>query len=66
MMRKVISEFSLGQYKVLTLDGSLPNRGYREYIIDGKPFSIVPLYDIPNSIAIESKASFIGKTVEFK
>ena len=66
MMRKVISEFSLGKYKVLALDGELPTKGHRNYVIDGKLFSIVPLYDIPNSIAIESNDSFIGKTVEFK
>ena len=66
MMRKVVNEFSLGPYKVLALDGALPNRGYREYIIDGRSFGIVPLYDVPDSIAIESKDSFIGKTVEFK
>ena len=65
-MRKVVSEFSIGGYKVLTLDDSVPNRGYREYVIDGKSFGIVPLYDIPNSIAIEANGSFVGKTVEFK
>lgn len=65
MMRKVISEFSLGKYKILALDGELPSKGYRSYVVDGKPFSIVPLYDMPNSIAIESKDSFIGKTVQF-
>lgn len=65
-MRKVVSEFSIGGYKVLTLDGAVPNRGYREYVIGGETFGIVPLYDIPNSIAIEAKDSFVGKTVEFK
>ena len=66
MMRKVISEFSLGQYKVLALDGELPTKGHSKYDIGGKLFSIVPLYDLPNSIAIESTESFIGKTVEFR
>ena len=65
-MRKVVSEFSIHGYKVLTLNDSLPNRGYREYVIDGKSFGIVPLYDIPNSIAIKANGSFIGKMVEFK
>jgi hypothetical protein len=66
MMRKVISEFSLGKYKILALDGELPTKGHSKYAIDGKLFSVVPLYDIPNSIAIESTGSFIGKIVEFK
>lgn len=65
MRRKVISEFSLGQYKILALDGELPTQRYSKYVIDGKPFNIVPLYDLPNSIAIESNDCFIGKTVEF-
>lgn len=66
MMLKIIKEFSIGPYKVLSVDGVLPLSGYRKYVIDGKNYSIVPLYDIPNSIAIESNDSFIGKTVEFQ
>ena len=66
MTRKVISEFSLGQYKILALDRELPTKGYSQYVIEGKLFNIVPLYDLPNSIAVESTDSFIGKTVEFQ
>jgi hypothetical protein len=65
-MLSVVSELAIGQYKVLSLDGPLPNRAYNRYVISGKDFACVPLYDIPNSIAIESAESFVGKKVEFK
>ena len=31
----------------------------------GKEYDIVPVYDLPGSIAIEAKGDFAGKTVEF-
>lgn len=65
MMNKVVSEFAIDSYKVLTLDGEMPKRSYREYIIDGKRYEIVPVYDLQNCIAIQSADNFIGKTVLF-
>lgn len=65
-MAKVIDEWHVKQYTVLTLD-SLADApmGYRKYVIGGKTFEPVMLYDMPNSIAIESGDSFKGQTVEF-
>lgn len=65
-MAKVIDEWHFRQYTVLTLD-SLDDapRGYRKYVIGGKTYEPVMMYDMPNCIAIESADSFIGKTVEF-
>ena len=65
-MRKVISEMNIGNYKVLALDGELPLKRYRKYVIDGTAYDIVPVYDLPNCIAIESDDHFAGKTVEFR
>lgn len=65
-MRKVTSEMSIGDYKVLTLDGALPLKRYTKYVIEGKEYDIIPVYDLPNCIAIESEDHFEGKTVEFK
>lgn len=65
-MRKVISEMSIKNYKILRLDGELPLKRYTKYVIDGKTYDIVPVYDMPNCIAIESVDYFKGKTVEFK
>ena len=64
-MAKIVHEFSIGKYKVLTLDGAKPNRDYRAYQIDGKTYKVVPVYDAENCIAIESSETFTGKTVEF-
>lgn len=65
-MAKVVQEFSIGKYKVLKLDGVKPNRNYHTYLIDGKSYKIVPVYDAENCIAIESSDIFMGKTVEFE
>ncbi len=64
-MPKVVSEFSIGKYKVLKLDEDKPNKQHKAYQIGGKLFSIVPIYDAGNCIAVESTESFKGKTVEF-
>lgn len=64
-MAKVVYEFSVGKYKVLKLDSEKPDTKYTGYLIDGKPFKIIPMYDAANCIAIESADSFSGKTVEF-
>ncbi len=64
-MNKVVSEFAIDNYKVLTLDGEMPKRKYTEYVIDGKRYNIVPVYDLRNCIAVQSADNFIGKTVMF-
>lgn len=65
-MRKVVSDFAVGKYRVLKLDGELPKTKYNGYLIDGKKYNAVPMYDAQNCIAVESPDSFVGKTVEFK
>ena len=64
-MFKIIDEFAIDKYIILTLDGEKPKRGYSKYVIDGKQYVIVPIYDMPKCIAIEASGHFIGKTVEF-
>ena len=64
-MLKIIDEFAIDKYIIFTLDGEKPKRGYSKYVIDGKPYSIVPVYDMPNCIAVEASGHFVGKTVEF-
>lgn len=64
-MRKIISQWSVGKYVVLEIDQGLPMRPYKKYRIDGKEYDIVPVYDLPGSIAIEANGDFVGKTVEF-
>lgn len=65
-MLKIVSDFSIGKYRVLKLDGEKPTKSYTKYRIDGKVYNIVPMYDAPNCIAIETDASLQGKTVEFE
>ena len=55
----------MSRYRLLKLDGELPRCGYSKYIIDGNVYDIVPVYDAPNCIAVESTDSFKGKCVEF-
>ena len=64
-MAKVIGERSIGKYKVLKIDQELPQKPYSKYVIDGKDYGIVPIYDARNCIAIADTGSLIGKTVTF-
>ena len=64
-MRTVVSDFGVGKYRVLKLDGAKPTNPYNAYRIDGVVFRIVPIYDAVNCIAVESSDNFTGKTVEF-
>ena len=63
-MCKVIDEFHIHKYAVMILD-KMPEHSYYYFIIDGKKYKPLPVYDAKNTIAVESDKSFIGKTVEF-
>lgn len=63
----VVSETTIGKYKLLELDSSKPHTAYSRYVINGKTYRTVPLYDTSdNFIAIESSDNFIGQTVSFE
>ena len=64
-MNKVIKELQVDKYKLLQLDEFVPSKKYGKYVIDGKEYEIVPVYDLNNCIAVESSDKFSGKTVEF-
>lgn len=63
-MSRVIDEFRINQYTVLKLD-VMPTKIYKKYRIEGVDLEPVPLYDMPQCIAVLSEQSFIGKVVEF-
>ncbi|MBS5285141.1 MAG: hypothetical protein ACLRVB_05605 [Blautia sp.] len=64
-MSRVVDEFRISQYAVLKLD-KMPDEEHQKYRIDGIDFQPVPIYDMPDCIAIQSeRGDFIGKTVEF-
>ncbi len=63
-MSKVISEFHIKNYTALILD-EMPKKSYNTFLICGKKYKPVPVYDAHNCIAVESNESFIGETVEF-
>lgn len=63
-MSKVVDEFRIRQYAVLKLD-KMPQVNYRKYRIGTEEFEPVPIYDLPQCIAITSDKSYLGKTVEF-
>ena len=52
------------KYAVLRLD-VMPKTKYRQFRIDGNLYDPVPVYDMPQCVAIQSEEKFIGKTVEF-
>ena len=64
-MNKIVSDFSIGRYRVLKIDGEIPKKSYSLFQIDGKEYKLVPIYDALNCIAIESSESFLGKQVDF-
>ena len=61
----VISEFRIKNYLVLKLNQDKPLEKYTKYFIDGLEFKIVPVYDAPRCIAIESDISLLNKEVKF-
>lgn len=63
-MSKVIDEFHINQYAVLKLDKML-EKLFRKYRIGDIEFGPVPIYDMPQCIAIQLKKSFVGEIVEF-
>lgn len=64
-MWTVISEFRIKNYVVLKLNQDKPLKKYSKYFIDGLEFEIVPVYDAPRCVAIESEKSFLNKEVKF-
>lgn len=64
-MRVVQDYLIAGNLKLLRLDGELPMSNYTAYLIGGKRYDIVPVYDAPNCIAVKSTENFVGQTVEF-
>lgn len=65
-MNKVVEEWAIQGYTILTLDEKKPKRGYWKYIIDGEVYEYVPMTNIENCIAIKSPGrSLLGKTVEY-
>ncbi len=63
-MGRVIENFRIGKYAVLKLD-EIPKTEYDKFRIEGKEFEPVPVYDMPQCIAIESNEQFLNKIVEF-
>ena len=64
-MYRVISQDFIGNHALLEVNKELPKKKYHKYLIDGKEYDCVPVYDLPNHIAINSDEGFIGKKVEF-
>ena len=65
MRYKVVSQWKIGKYLALELNQSLPKTQYTKYKISGKEYEPVPVYDLPNHIAIEATGDFEGEEVEF-
>ena len=64
-VRKIKSELCIDRYTALQLEGGIPKESHTKYVIDGIVYDIVPVYDLPDHIAIIASGGFVGKTVEF-
>lgn len=64
MPYKVIGELHAGKYSILELDRKIEDVGYSSYMVGGHIYPVVPVYDLPNNIAIESDEDHIGMSVE--
>ena len=62
---RVIAQFTVEKYTVLKLDGFKPVFSYSGYVIEGKEYKPVSIYDAPECIAIEAKGEFKNSIVEF-
>ena len=69
---KIVDEWAIPSekkdIKVLTLDGEIAVHNYNRYVIDGKEYVPLIVYDLKNCIAINvtgNEGTFIGKDVEF-
>ncbi len=63
-MSKILDQFSISKYTVLKLD-EIPLTPFKKIVIDGVEHDIVPSYDMPNCIAIESGKHIEALTVDF-
>ena len=61
----VTEQFEVGRYMVPSFDEDLPLSAYNAYENDGRIYTPIMVYDLPRSIAIEAKGSFVGKEVVF-
>lgn len=64
-MYTVVSQDRIGKYAVLELNNDIPKGKYSKYLIRGKTYDEVPVYDLPRHIAIVSNEDFAGEKVEF-
>ena len=47
-MKKVLSDFSVGKYRILKLDGEIPKKKYTKFLIGGVEYKPVPIYEEVN------------------
>lgn len=64
-MSKITNEISVGKYKILKLD-VMPTTPYTFAVINGRKYTLIPTYDAPDCIAIESQENFVGTEVIFE
>ena len=60
-MYEIVDEIRAGKYILLLFDRPITERAYRRVEIDGVTYKLVPCYDTPPGVAIESNISFVGK-----
>lgn len=65
-MYTVVYEFVAGKYTVLKLDREIEEHWYSHVCIDGKSYTLIPMYDMPLCIGIEANGCFTGKEVKIE
>lgn len=66
-MRKIVDVWRIAGKIVLTLDAPLPDVKYWNFLINGRIYKPLPVYDMPRTIGIDDDGSddLLGATVTF-
>ncbi len=64
-LSKIVKALRAGENTVLMLDSKLPEKMWSKVLIEGVEHTTVPVYDLPNCIAVKGYGAFVGKSVSF-
>ena len=64
-MREILSIWKIDKYTVIELDAEVPLKPFNKYLIGGKIYDYVPIYDLPRCIAVKTDDDINADTVEF-
>ena len=63
-LSKITGATNIGKYTVLFVD-KVSDKSWTKFLIDGKEYEPISVYDLPNSVAVAEKGDFVGKEILF-